>query len=155
MIRNSDLINSVNKMMENRQGNCAQCIFATFGPYITKEKLDLDTCLKITSAFGGGINLTGNVCGAVIGALMSLGLKSNGNMQEAAEKSSEFIENFTKINGSIICRELIGYELLGDEDLDQKEQEEMVKKCHKYVLDSASLLEKYLDDQLFKEVNDA
>ena len=151
MKNKSKLINSVNEMMENRRGNCAQCIFATFGPYITNDKLDYDSCMKITAIFGGGINLTGNVCGAVSGALMSLGLKSNGNMIEAGENSSHFIEEFKKINGSIICRELIGFNFLDSEDVDEKEQEEMVKKCIKYVFDAASILENTIDDQLNTE----
>ena len=32
MKNKSKLINSANKMMENRRGNCAQAIFATYGP---------------------------------------------------------------------------------------------------------------------------
>ena len=153
MKNKSKLINSVNEMMENRRGNCAQAIFATYGPYLAKEKLDFEHCMKITSAFGGGVNLTGNVCGAITGALMSLGLKFEGNMQDVTKKSSQLIEEFKKINGSIICRELIGHDLNDVENLKQTDQENLFKKCKKYVRDTACLLENYIDDQSNKEGN--
>ena len=71
MNNETKLYNSASKMMEERRGNCAQAIFATYGPRLAKGKVDFDSCMKITSAFGGGINRTGNVCGAVTGALMA------------------------------------------------------------------------------------
>lgn len=153
MKNKSKLINSVNEMMENRRGNCAQAIFATYGPYLAKEKLDFEYCMKITSAFGGGVNGTGNVCGAIAGALMSLGLKFNGNIQDLAKISSQLIEEFRKINGSIICRELIGHDLIDEEDIKQAYQKDVFKNCKKFVFETACLLENYIDDQSIKEGN--
>ena len=153
MKNKSKLINSVNEMMENRRGNCAQAIFATFGPYLAKEKLESEYCMKITSAFGGGVNLTGNVCGAITGALMSLGLKTNGNQQEVTKLSSQFIEEFKRINGSIICRELVGFDISDVEAIEQADYEEVFKKCKQYVIDAACLLENHIDDQSIKEGN--
>ena len=43
------------------------------------------------------INLTGNVCGAITGALMTLGLKYGGNIQEVTKISSQLIEEFKKL----------------------------------------------------------
>ncbi len=153
MENKSKLINSANEMMENRQGNCAQAIFATFGPHITKEKLDYEYCMKITSAFGGGINLTGNVCGAVTGALMTLGLIANNNIQEITKISSQFIEEFKKIHGTIICRELIGFEISNIEAFNEADHVETIKKCKKCVIDAACLVEKYIEqsEQSIKE----
>ncbi|UYP48672.1 hypothetical protein NEF87_004957 [Candidatus Lokiarchaeum ossiferum] len=155
MENKSELIKSAKDFMGNRQGNCAQAIFATYGPFLAKEKLDFEDCMKITSAFGGGINLTGNVCGAISGALMSLGLKFNGNMQDVTKYSSQFLEEFKKINGSIICRELVGHDLTDVGNLKQADQEAIFINCKKYVVDAASLLEKYIDDQSIKEGNEA
>jgi C_GCAxxG_C_C family probable redox protein len=153
MKNKSKLINSVKEIMENQKGNCAQAIFASFGPYLAKEKLNFNTCMDITSLFGGGINLTGNVCGAITGALMSLGLKFNGDDQELTKKSSQLLEEFKNINGSIICRELIGLDLTNDEDLKQAYQNNVFKKCEKYVFDTACLLENCIDEQSIKEEN--
>jgi len=151
MKNKSKCINSVNEIMENQKGNCAQAIFASFGPHLAKGKLDFKTCMKITSLFGGGINLTGNVCGAITGALMSLGLKFNGDDQELKKKTSQLLEEFKNINGSIICRELIGFDLNNEEELKQADQKKVFKKCKKFVFDTACLLENCIDEQSIEE----
>ncbi|NHJ87442.1 MAG: C_GCAxxG_C_C family protein [Asgard group archaeon] len=149
MENKSKLINSANKMMEELRGNCAQAIFATYGPQIGVEKIDCESCMKIASAFGGGINRTGNVCGAITGALMTLGLKYGGSAQEieVTQISNQFIEEFTAINGSIICRELIGYDLFSDEDLREAFKKDIFENCKKYVNDAACLMEKHIESE--------
>ena len=141
------LHDSARKIIEEHRGNCAQAVFATYGPKLGLGKVDCESCMKITSAFGGGINRTGNVCGALTGALMALGLKYGGSPQEAdvSKVSAQFLEEFTLINDSIICRDLIGHDLFEDEDLRKAYQKDLFKKFVKYVEDAARLLEKYLD----------
>ncbi|NHJ49934.1 MAG: C_GCAxxG_C_C family protein [Asgard group archaeon] len=142
---------TASKMMEERRGNCAQAIFAMYGPQISLGKVDCNSCMRITSAFGGGINRTGNVCGALTGALMVLGIKYGGNVQEVTKISKQFLDEFTSINGSIICRDLIGHDLFDDEDLKKAFASNAFKKCMKYVDDAARLLEKYVDKHDTKE----
>ena len=43
------------KFMMGKCGNCSQAVFATFAKEMEQEAVDYDTCLKIASAFGGGI----------------------------------------------------------------------------------------------------
>jgi len=91
--------------------NCCQSTFLALC-----EEMDLDpkTALKISSGFGGGMQ-QGEICGAVTGAVMHLGLK-NGNSSiddaEAKEKTGklvkEFCTEFKNRNDSIICKELLG-----------------------------------------------
>ena len=52
--------------------NCSQSIFSTYAP---RFGVNTEHSLKIASAFGGGIARMGNICGAVSGALMTIGLK--------------------------------------------------------------------------------
>ena len=71
---------------------------------------------QIASCFGGGIGNTGSVCGAVIGAVMAIGLiKEKGDTLEdwlrLAGVAQEFRRRFEAETGSIICRELIGGDL--------------------------------------------
>ncbi|MHA2251007.1 MAG: C-GCAxxG-C-C family protein [Candidatus Kariarchaeaceae archaeon] len=79
-------------LLEGRM-NCAQAIFAAYGRHLG---VDRDTCLKITSLFGGGINRTGNVCGAVTGAIMAIGLKhgevGSGEQLKSLGVGDEFIK---------------------------------------------------------------
>ena len=69
-------------------------------------------------AFGGGIARTGNICGAVSGALMAIGLKHGRTKAEdepAREKTYEltraFLGRFRQEHGSDICRELLGVDI--------------------------------------------
>jgi len=103
--------------------------------------------MKIASAFGGGINRTGNVCGAITGALMALGFKYGGSVQEEeiTRVSTRFLDEFVSINGSIICRELIDHDLITEEDLKKAFESDAFKKCMKYVDDAARLLNKYIE----------
>lgn len=129
----------------DHQYNCSQAIFSVYGQYLG---VDRDTCLKITSVFGGGIDRTGNVCGAVTGAMMAIGLKY-GEVQTkdplgSHGVASEFIKKFKDRNVTIICRELIDHDLLTTEDLDHAFKTGTFNNCPKFVKDAAEILEKIL-----------
>jgi len=76
--------------------------------------LDADTALKIACGFGAGMGRKGEVCGAVSGGVMVLGLKyGRGEKEERAQtdatyaKIRELIDRFCAKHGSCICRELL------------------------------------------------
>ena len=52
--------------------NCAQSIFYSFCDDLGFEK---NTALKIACGFGGGMGCKGEVCGAVAGGIIVIGLK--------------------------------------------------------------------------------
>lgn len=52
--------------------NCSQSVFAAF---CDETGLDVDTALKIASSFGGGMGRLREVCGAVTGMFMVVGMK--------------------------------------------------------------------------------
>jgi len=71
---------------------------------------------RIASAFGGGIGNTGSVCGAVVGAVMAIGLvKERGETLEDWLKitavAKEFRKRFEAEMETINCRELTGVDL--------------------------------------------
>ena len=57
---------------ENTDFSCSQAVFSTLAP---EFGINEENALKISSAFGGGMMRHGEVCGAVTGSLMTLGLK--------------------------------------------------------------------------------
>jgi C_GCAxxG_C_C family probable redox protein len=141
----TNLSDKAKKIMDERRGHCAQSIFATYGEHISSGKVDFDTCMKISSAFSGGTAQTGNVCGALNGALMALGLKYGGQDSNEVNKIAiKFLNDFEKINGSIICRELINHDLITDEDVKHAFKTGAFNKCQKYVEDAAMLLDKLI-----------
>jgi C_GCAxxG_C_C family probable redox protein len=83
-----------------------------------------DVIPKIASAFAGGIGNTGAVCGAVIGAVMAIGLKQGraDTMEEALRNlavTREFRRRFEAKMKTISCRELTGADLTTEEGIEQ------------------------------------
>ena len=83
-----------------------------------------DVIPRIASGFAGGIGNTGAVCGAVVGAVMAIGLKKDrgDTMEDWLRLSSvaqEFRRRFEAEMGTISCHELTGVDLSTDEGLEQ------------------------------------
>ena len=125
--------------------NCSQAVFSVYSQHLG---VDHDTALKITSAFGGGISGTGNVCGAVTGAIMAIGLKHGGEGTNDQMKSqgitSQFTNKFKERNETIICRELINHDLLTPEDIEHAFKTGVFNNCPKFVKDASEILENVL-----------
>ena len=94
----------------------------------------------------GGMGRKGYVCGAVTGALMALGLK-NGGKPESKEKNYadtvKFWDKFTEAHGSVICRQLLEYDISTPEGLKKMKELNLHEKvCAKLVAHAAELLAK-------------
>jgi C_GCAxxG_C_C family probable redox protein len=77
---------------------------------------------RIAYAFAGGIGNSGAVCGAVVGAVMAIGLKlgradSMEGMLQNLAVAREFRRRFEEEMGEIGCRELTGLDLSVEEDM--------------------------------------
>ena len=75
--------------------NCAQAVLAVFS---AEAGLEEDKALKISCGFGAGLGRTDQVCGAVAGAAMVLGLKygmSASGEKEKKEKTYAEVKEFT------------------------------------------------------------
>lgn len=100
--------------------NCAQSVLYSFAGELG---LDGSAALKIANAFGGGMGRKQEVCGAVSGALMALGLRygrAEGDGKEKQEatyaKTRELMDAFVAECGTVNCRELLsGCDLLSAE----------------------------------------
>ena len=96
--------------------NCAQSVFAACAP---REGLSEEACLAVAGPFGAGMGRMGEVCGAVTGALMAIGVRDGQSMVTNPEqgrgplysKVNAFTDAFKERNGSILCRELTGCNL--------------------------------------------
>lgn len=91
------------------------CASSVLYGFCQKWGLEEDLALRLSCGFGGGIARTQDICGAVSGGIMVLGLKygrgANDDMQvtdEMYRKTREFIARFRERQGSHLCRELIG-----------------------------------------------
>jgi C_GCAxxG_C_C family probable redox protein len=130
--------------------NCAQSLLAAYGPDLGVKR---DIALKLADAFGGGISRTGETCGAVIGALMIIGLRY-GSLEPPQESkkalymaAERFIEKFKSRNRfhSIVCSELIGFRIHHKKELNQKENSVIKERCPQLVQDAAEVIEEILN----------
>lgn len=115
-------VNHTDKAQEyfSNNFNCSQAVFTAFA---TEIGIDEELALKIATQFGGGAR-KGEMCGAVSGALMVLGLKyghcHSDNAEEKARAyriSEDFMNRFILKNGTVVCRELLGYDISLPEDM--------------------------------------
>ena len=129
--------------------NCCQAIIMTYGPEFGLSK---DIGMRMGTGFAGGVARHGEVCGAVTGAIMVLGLK-HGMTGESDDKArddtyelvSEFINKFKIMNGSIRCRDLLNCNLSTLEGRQiAKEKDLFNTLCPRFVTDAAEILEEMI-----------
>ena len=102
--------------------NCAQSVLVTMFEHWNGEN---ELIPKIATAFGGGIGRCGSVCGALAGGVMALGIKYGTNEPSSEgrlkvyEVAQKFFKRFEEQHGSVLCRELIGYDLSIPEELEE------------------------------------
>ena len=120
--------------------NCCQSVI---GVFCDELGVDFDTVMKLASSFGGGMGRMKEVCGCVTAMFMAAGLKEGFiNPETPLEKQAHYLKiqelakQFSEINGSIICRELLG-------ECSAKDGKVLKKKpCYEYVGDAVEILEK-------------
>ena len=130
--------------------NCSQAILTGFPEY----GLDQDVALRLATALGGGMARTGQICGAVSGALMVIGLKygsADSKDTETKERTYQlarrFMDEFCARNNNVNCSALLGVDI-GDPDAYAyaREHELFKKFCPAYVRSAAEILEKILTE---------
>ena len=133
-----------------REGfNCSQAILSTYGDDFG---LSRETALRAAAAFGAGMGRLGEVCGAVAGALIVIGLKhghTEATDKETKEKNyalvRDFADRFRSRNGALCCRELLGCDLTTAEGMETAKQKGLFTElCPRFVRDAAEILEDVL-----------
>ncbi len=98
----------------NKGYNCAQAVACS---YCDLFGMDEKTAFRAMEAFGAGMGGMDATCGALSGAVFLAGLKySDGKLEGSHSKgrcyqcSREMTERFHKKCGSLVCRELRGFD---------------------------------------------
>ena len=135
-----------------KQGfNCSQAVFAAF---CDEFDMDEETALKVSAGLGGGVGRLREVCGTVTGASMVAGMlygATDGNDHEKKaltyQKVQQIVDEFKKLNPSIVCRELLGLSpTASTPSTPEHRTDEFYKKrpCAQLVEDSAKAVDKIL-----------
>jgi C_GCAxxG_C_C family probable redox protein len=131
--------------------NCAQTVLYAYGPNLG---LDAETALKVATGLGGGMGGRGEICGAVTGGILALGLKygrggreEKSVAQQAYQKTDELMAAFERVHGTCICRALLdGCDLRTPEGMKRFREEDLHHKtCVKCVETVGEILAGMLD----------
>ena len=130
--------------------NCSQSVVLAFAEELA---LDEKTLAKLSSSFGGGLGRMREVCGAVSGMAIVLGLlegyddpaDSNAKAEHYARIQAA-AKQFEAENGSIVCRELLGLTRKHDRPEPSARSADFYKKrpCRELVGMAAEILEAQL-----------
>lgn len=125
--------------------NCAQSVFA---PFAFRFGMDLDIALKIATPFGGGMGHAGQICGAVSGGLMAIGLVKGITSYDREKKyacyglAQEFQDRFQELYGEITCPGLLGYDIGNPGELEKVRELNLIRNlCTNYVGDAARIVD--------------
>lgn len=130
---------------------CSQAIVSAFSDLV---EVDKETLNKIALPFGGGFGRTRNLCGAISGMGIIIGLifskkeQSEDNKIEVYNIIQHLVAEFEKQRKTVICKELLenaslNVELSGTPEKRTKEYYH-VRPCGKIVYTAASILEDFL-----------
>ena len=128
---------------------CSQAILCA---YADEFGLSKELALKVAGGFGAGIGGSANLCGAVSGAIMVLGMKYSAVDSEDSEQKAKnyqiakaFMNKFEKEKGTLLCKDLLGCDISIPEIKEKAKNDEIFKKvCPYCVKKSAELLESIL-----------
>ena len=133
--------------------NCAQAVCAAFADQMG---MDEKTAFRLSAPFGGGFARQREVCGAITGMCMVLGvLYGYDELADDATKAAhyrlvrELCDAFKEIHGSIVCRDLLGAKKGADTAPTPDPRTAAyyrTRPCARQVGTAAEILERYINE---------
>ena len=130
--------------------NCAQAVAVAF---CDKTGLTESQAAKIASGFGGGMGRMREVCGAVSGMFMVMGLlygyddpKADTEKKELYTRIQNLAEEFKKDAGSIICREILKNPPSTPAPSARTAEYYKNRPCARMVFTAATLMDQFIAD---------
>ena len=100
-----------------------EALAETEAPVINQTKgINCDCIPRIGTGLAGGVGLQGEVCGALMGGVLIIGLLYGADLPDdeikyaAYAKTMQFVDRFKAANGKTLCRDLIEIDLTIDKD---------------------------------------
>ena len=128
--------------------NCAQAVAVAF---CDVTGLDMDFAARMASSFGGGMGRMREVCGAVSGMLMVVGLlygydTPGDDVSKQAQYAlvQELSGKFREETGSIICREILKNPPSDPNPTPRTAEFYAKRPCARMVMTAARILDEYI-----------
>lgn len=138
----------VEEALSNMQkyGSCCTGVLASYSPELGIQK---ELAAGLGRGMAGGIGGLGNVCGAVSGAVLVIGLKTTNheNLTDRAagfktmETVRKFVSKFEERHSSIKCRELIGHDISTLENIEAAMKANAYANCPKFIESAVTILD--------------
>ena len=130
--------------------NCAQAVAVAFCDVTGLEK---DFAAKLSSSFGGGMGRLREVCGAVSGMLMVVGLlygyvtpgEEDIRKKEHYQLVQELAGKFQAEVGSIVCREILKNPPSDPNPTPRTAEFYKTRPCARMVMLAAKILDEYIE----------
>ncbi len=131
--------------------SCAQSILMTFGKDYFKNAED---AARLAAGFEAGLAFRGEVCGAVSGGMMVIGLKygHSGPADELAKErlyklTNEFLTDFESKCGSTSCNKLLNVDISTQEGISEAVNNNSFGTiCPNAIKTSSQILEKIFEE---------
>ena len=135
--------------------NCAQAVFLAFEDV---TGIDRKLAAKLSSPFGGGMGRMREVCGAVSGMLMVLGVLYGYDEQDGDAKKRQLYKDvqalagsFREECGSIICREILKNPPSDPNPTPRTAEFYAQRPCARMVMTAARLLDAFIAEHPIAE----
>lgn len=131
---------------------CAQCVASVFS-----EDFGIDEVIaqKMALGLGGGIGRQGEVCGAISGGILVLGMKNgvssmDGEANKVAKEKvyaldQEFLRRFIERTGAVRCNDILGFDMNDPAARAEASAKGVfATRCNGCIKDSVEILEEML-----------
>ncbi len=124
--------------------NSAQSVLLAF---CEEYDLPVNQAAKMTESLERG-GQAGELCGAVIAALLVIGLKDGcpepndiESRELCKQKSEEFMNIFRTVHGGTVCKQILGCDITTEEGHKLAHVEDRVAKCSEIVRSASQILQ--------------
>lgn len=129
--------------------NCSQSVFTVFSQSFG---IDRETALKLSCGFGAGFGREQEICGALSGGVMVIGLHFGQYLPDDMESKErtystvrKYLNRFREINGTTICSRLLNCDLNTEAGRKRFSEENLKESiCEKCVSDAIRLVEEII-----------
>lgn len=146
MINIEERVEKAKRLFKEGGYNCCQAVVLAYNDVFG---IDENTAAALASGFGGGMGRMREVCGSVSGMVMLAGLvRPSTDPSDKAGRTGnyalvqEVAAEFKALNGSIICRELLGLAPMNESPVPSDRTPEYYQKrpCEELVGISARII---------------
>jgi C_GCAxxG_C_C family probable redox protein len=120
--------------------NGLYCSQAVLGAFCEKYGMDTKTAFKISCGLNSGCRCA-EICGAVSGAILVIGLKHGDSINNCNSETEKYIKTFIENNGEIICRKILNCDIFTPDGKEKAINENLFKTtCLEMVVNASQIL---------------